>query len=568
MKSLFATMYVSVAFVCTCPIQASVETLGPKGINSVATGLNGMNSAIGQVEPGRPGKPGYDTEANCCNDDVDPFEVYTRVGEAGPNIGLSEHALWVASVMISKQMDAATPNQSPPLGVAPQTLLESAAFSTDQTLFDLQEDAAIAAQTITPLSFATNMSFSVPQDGTFQFDGNSTLTSFVDWSTVSHEVLYVVAGNEIGKSGVPSDNFNGITVAASARAEDGYFRRVSGLNVYDEAVDAVGDRTSTLILAPGDMIDVAGPNGTQPTRIMSSGTSFAAPHVTGTLALLQQQANTTNGNRPLTKKAVILNSADKIKDIIGMERTVGDNAWFSSDAHTDPAIPVDREMGVGHLNANRAVQQHGAGEFSPGFVPNIGWDYGTENDPFVPTTYTLTLSAGDYVSATLVWDREVFLNSPFLDYSRGDTFTDDGFENLDLYLVPFGLGVEFAVASSTSTAWNLEHFFASVPSDGNYQIWVDLNGSDFTLVNYALAWWAGSDDRPAPGDFNSDGSVDAADYVVWRRTDGSPAGYNEWRANFGNSSGSGGFESVPEPSGFVLFTVATVLFACRRVGRT
>lgn len=36
------------------------------------------------------------------------------------------------------------------------------------------------------------------------------------------------------------------------------------------------------------------------------------------------------------------------------------------------------------------------------------------------------------------------------------------------------------------------------------------------------------------GDFNCDGSVNAADYVVWRKQDGSQAGYNEWRSNFGN----------------------------------
>ncbi|HEX2474233.1 MAG TPA: hypothetical protein VHK01_05785 [Lacipirellulaceae bacterium] len=39
-----------------------------------------------------------------------------------------------------------------------------------------------------------------------------------------------------------------------------------------------------------------------------------------------------------------------------------------------------------------------------------------------------------------------------------------------------------------------------------------------------------------PGDFNNDGKVDAADYVVWRKTDGSQTGYNEWRTNFGRTA--------------------------------
>ena len=39
------------------------------------------------------------------------------------------------------------------------------------------------------------------------------------------------------------------------------------------------------------------------------------------------------------------------------------------------------------------------------------------------------------------------------------------------------------------------------------------------------------------GDYNTDGVVDAADYVVWRKTDGTnPAGYNTWRTNFGRTA--------------------------------
>jgi hypothetical protein len=46
-----------------------------------------------------------------------------------------------------------------------------------------------------------------------------------------------------------------------------------------------------------------------------------------------------------------------------------------------------------------------------------------------------------------------------------------------------------------------------------------------------------------PGDFNSDGNVDAADYVWWRKNDGSSGGYDEWRANFGLTVG-GTIENV------------------------
>jgi T5SS/PEP-CTERM-associated repeat protein len=68
-----------------------------------------------------------------------------------------------------------------------------------------------------------------------------------------------------------------------------------------------------------------------------------------------------------------------------------------------------------------------------------------------------------------------------------------------------------------------------------------------------------------PGDFNNDGVVDTADYVVWRKTDGAPAGYNLWRTHFGQSTGNGAGGSlsaparVPEPPMLSLVSFAFVV---------
>ena len=60
-----------------------------------------------------------------------------------------------------------------------------------------------------------------------------------------------------------------------------------------------------------------------------------------------------------------------------------------------------------------------------------------------------------------------------------------------------------------------------------------------------------------PGDFNHDGTVDAADYVVWRKNLAShrhKSDYNIWRTHFGEPTGSGSGASanatVPEPATF------------------
>ena len=68
-----------------------------------------------------------------------------------------------------------------------------------------------------------------------------------------------------------------------------------------------------------------------------------------------------------------------------------------------------------------------------------------------------------------------------------------------------------------------------------------------------------------PGDYNSNGTVDTADYVVWRNGDSpddSPAGYDLWKANFGKPPGAGSgaaLGAVPEPAATCLAIVGILL---------
>lgn len=72
-----------------------------------------------------------------------------------------------------------------------------------------------------------------------------------------------------------------------------------------------------------------------------------------------------------------------------------------------------------------------------------------------------------------------------------------------------------------------------------------------------------------PGDYNGNGTVDSADYVLWRK--GGPlqnevdapgtvnaADYSAWRARFGNTSGSGSLNgaAIPEPTSAALLLAA------------
>jgi hypothetical protein len=74
-----------------------------------------------------------------------------------------------------------------------------------------------------------------------------------------------------------------------------------------------------------------------------------------------------------------------------------------------------------------------------------------------------------------------------------------------------------------------------------------------------------------PGDFNHDGAVNAADYVLWRKGLGTPYtqfDYNVWRSHFGQTTGSGSgataSAAVPEPSTLVLLIFAAARWCLRR----
>jgi Concanavalin A-like lectin/glucanases superfamily len=90
-----------------------------------------------------------------------------------------------------------------------------------------------------------------------------------------------------------------------------------------------------------------------------------------------------------------------------------------------------------------------------------------------------------------------------------------------------------------------------------YQSFNPLSAGAFNPTAFLIRAAAG------PGDFNQNGSADAADYVVWRKSDGDPGRYNLWRTNFGRTVGdgpsSGSIAAVPEPQSIALFCCGVVL---------
>ncbi len=283
----------------------NVLTNGINGINSSSLGLTGAGVTIGQVEPFRPGDPSFDTIGSLFHSSVNPAQVFFRnttptlnfnatmddsTEIIDPNATKPGHSVWVAGIMVST--DTTDPDGPGPMvaltGVATGANLYSIGDNGAGPDFD--PESAISTQHIAIIPGANvrtiNMSFGNPLVGGHILDGNQLLTQFIDWSATQpqQDILYVVAGNEgTGGIPVPTDNFNGMTVAYSERVGN-VWRRVGSMNNFLE--DAEVDRTSIDLIAPGDGFEMTS-LGTMPTTAPHPiGTSFAAPHVTGTAALL------------------------------------------------------------------------------------------------------------------------------------------------------------------------------------------------------------------------------------------------------------------------------------------
>jgi hypothetical protein len=479
--------------------------------------LLGRKIAIGQVEIGRPAEFGYDKVAAW----KPPYRlagIFYRDSIAKPNAYLDNHAAMVATVMVS--------NDKKISGVAPKARLYSGAVGSLRR--GGQPEECLTSQTIARQNNgdvrAINFSFGEslqrdPRDEA-KLDGQALLTQCIDWSARVHQTLYVIAGNQ-GNGGIPipTDHYNGITTAYTAK-RDGKYTKVDfanlsafpigiGRSLIEREINE-GQRRAISLVAPGNKIALYDLKGKLNTV---SGTSFAAPHITASVALLQEYGDrqlrqnaahwSLDSRRHEVMKAVLLNSADKIKDAgdglrLGMTRTVltkDQRTWLDSDAYQDPKIPLDIQMGTGHLNAFRAYQQFSEGQWpSREPVMAIGWDYGTVI-PNGHQDYVLSqpLKANSFVSITLAWDRLVELIDTNKNniFDPGENFRDRGLNNLDVYLLPVDEenNTKYTCAS-ISDMDSVEHIFCPVPKAGKYKIRVQyrqrINEAEQA---YALAWW-------------------------------------------------------------------------------
>jgi hypothetical protein len=138
-----------------------------------------------------------------------------------------------------------------------------------------------------------------------------------------------------------------------------------------------------------------------------------------------------------------------------------------------------------------------------------------------------------------------------------ETLGDNGAHNSGAQVEYDAAGNLYVANSSISTTTTdplLTGQLVQVFSPGGSWIATTSSNGTFDLAPFA-----------APNaDYNNDGIVDLADYVAWRKDPssfgGDPAGYDAWKASFGESAaGSGG--AIPEPGACLLAAAGLLILA-------
>ncbi len=126
---------------------------------------------------------------------------------------------------------------------------------------------------------------------------------------------------------------------------------------------------------------------------------------------------------------------------------------------------------------------------------------------------------------------------------------------------------------TTDTGYNV---LGPPPDSFDYVAFRNATGDfDYVIDNFKVEVFGSNATGGVPGDYNNNGVVDMADYVLWRnggplQNEGASTGivdaadYTFWRAHFGNTSGSGsslGGGNVPEPGAAVLLIIGGLFAA-------
>lgn len=363
-------------------------------------------------------------------------------------------------------------------------------------------------------------------------NGNSAVTQTIDALAVENStVAFVAAAGNSGEAQVsaPGSGYNNITVGSLGGANfltPSEFSSRLAVNFYNPETGETheGVRAAVDIAAPGERFFLAaylGRSGSlesmedvvqdvSPTDLYflnQDGTSFAAPIVSGGIALLKDVVYSYEG----TPAEMSVHALDTrvVKSVLmaGARRTEGwDNGQVNEDGVIRTTQALDHATGAGALDLETTAHIYLLAEtedvagLGGGVIGNSGWDFGSLAEG----------GTNEYLFAN-AFDQEIELTIS-LNWFAGTGLDEDdlgaalSFADLNLEVWQLG-GIESAtkVAESVSIFNNSEFLRLGLSLPGEYAIRVTFLGMVYDLdpsandTSYALAWQAKA--VPEPGTY-------------------------------------------------------------------
>lgn len=402
------------------------------------------------------------------------------------------------------------------VGMAPRAQYHGALFDGNDTkAATLSLNSSLAYLTSTAHVQAINCSWGAMPNSQAELNGSSLDALLLDEYTgykgktggtaggYRDALMVVAAGNEGETTGLlrsPADSYNVLTVGAqdvgnpSFTIDDPARTPLPKVAPFSSWRPLANGRSGVDVVAPGSYIAIVQQFKVDPgyvlagfSGVVGSGTSFAAPHVTGEAAILYGATNipldqsesivvqlsTTEKGHAFSSdhkliKALIINSADKIR---GLSATgAAQSRWQPGQVVIGPGgvpnavVPLNYAVGAGEANANEAYLGYRE-------VSNRFWSVNTLTQTGEVDTFDfgggmlVDETSGDgfllSLKATLVWDRHVDL---LVNTNPGDSsdgiLEKDLLSNLDLVLQKETVGGTWEdVYLSAGTLDNLEHIY-------------------------------------------------------------------------------------------------------------
>ncbi len=249
--------------------------------------------------------------------------------------------------------------------------------------------------------------------------------------------------------------------------------------------------------------------------------------------------------------------------------TVGYYNGLTYNLQTDPRSAADRDATIQGLLANNHLAFNVTWDRNE-WVSQHNGDISTQNFSQVKLVYNFGPGGDQNFSNALSPDIDTG-NSNFKGGWDPVNYTTPTHTRLvEFDYTPIKAQIQALYTAGTLTGSNGYLEFILVTNAGNYNFPITYYLDSFRFTTPAAAG--------VQGDYNGNGVVDMADYVLWRN--GGPlqnevntpgtvdaSDYDAWRARFGNTSGAGaglGSSAVPEPSCFVLLLVGLALLPVRR----